>query len=250
MIELNVLKNQLTMTEKEQITSGSVNVYYVHFHFSSHWDDLERVAVFKTPTTTINVPIIDNVCVVPWEVTTTPGFTIRMGVYGIKAGEIILPTIWTNLATVVEGVFIGDAESGDHTPDVYDAILQKMQDLLDTINDISKDVDARLEDIPTDDEIFMIIRRYLTEYPPTVDPATLETLINNYFNSHPIETITKQDVLDLIKQYVTENQVGLSEGDVTNLIKQYISNNQIGVTEERVQEMINASVGAALSDGY
>lgn len=230
MIEANVLKNQITLTEKEQITSGSVNVYYVHFHFSSHWDDLERVAVFKTPSTTINVPIEDDVCVVPWEVTTTPGIAIRMGVYGIKASKVILPTIWTSLATVVEGVFIGDAESGDHTPDIYDTILGKIQEFLETLKDLKDDVKSIEDDIPTDNEIYMIIDRYLKEHPPGIDQTTIETTINNYLKEHPIESLTAEQV--------------------NNLIKQYIANNQVGITEQRVQEMIDTSVGAAIADGY
>lgn len=210
MIEINVLKNDIRITERESITSGSVNAYKVHFHFNSHWDGLEKVAVFRTASKVINVPIENDVCVIPWEVMTTPGVVIDIGVYGIKALQIVLPTIWARLATVVEGVFIGDAESGDHTPDVYDAILGKIEDLLRQFQSLKDDVNVFRDDIPTDDEIFMIIDRYLKKYPPTVDQSTMESLINNYFQTHPIE----------------------------------------GVTEERVQEMINASVGAAISSGY
>lgn len=230
MIEVNVLKNQLVVTDREQITSGSVNVYYVHFHFSSHWDGLEKVAVFQTPTTTINVPIEKDVCVVPWEVTTTPGMTLRMGVYGIKTLEVILPTIWTNLGTVVEGVIIGDAESGDHTPDIYDAILGKIQDLSDEISNLKDDVNELRDDVPSDEEIFMIVDRYLKENPQDIDSAMIEAAVNNYFSKNPIETITPEQVNILIEQYLT--------------------NNQIGVTEERVQQMIDDSVGAAIADSY
>lgn len=205
MIEANVLKNSITLTEREQMTSGSVNVYHVHFHFSSHWDDLEKVAIFKTPTTIINVPIEDNVCVVPWEVTTTPGLTVDLGVYGIKASQVILPTIWIRLGVIVEGVFIGEAESGDHTPDIYDAILSTVQELLEEVQSI-KDVTLSSEDI--------------------------ETIVDQYFKEHP------------------PANTGLTVEQVNNLIKQYLTNNQIGVTEERVQEMIDTTVGAAIADGY
>lgn len=127
MIEVNVLKNGVTLNETERLTSGSVNVYYIHFHFSSHWDGLEKVAVFRTPLISINVPVsADDIAVMPWEVTTTVGLDVRMGVCGIKAGEIVLPTVWTTLGKVVEGAKIADAENGDHTPDIYDLILSKI----------------------------------------------------------------------------------------------------------------------------
>lgn len=210
MIEVNVLKNQITITDREQITSGSVNVYYVHFHFSSHWDKLEKLAVFKTPSATINVPIQNDQCVVPWEVTTIPGVAIRMGVYGLLASEIVLPTIWTNLGTVLEGVFIGDAESGDHTPDVYDAILKKLEEVLDRFSNLKSDLDAVQDDIPTDDEIYMIIERYLKENPIGVDMSMIKNLIDRYLQENPIQGLTREDV----------------------------------------QKMIDDSVGAAISDGY
>lgn len=250
MIEANVVKNSITLTEKEQMTSGSVNVYHVHFHFSSHWDDLEKVAIFKTPTTIINVPIEDGSCVVPWEVTTTPGLIVDLGVYGIKASQVILPTVWVRLGTIVEGVFIGEAESGDHTPDIYDAILSKIQELLDKFGELEDDVRDFRDDVPTDDEIFALIVRYLKENPQIVDKSTIEKIIKEYLDKNPIEGVTPEQVNNLIEQYLTNNQVGITSDQVTDLIKQYLINNQVGITEERVQEMIDASVGAAITDGY
>lgn len=153
MIEVNALKTQLTITEREQITSGSVNIYQIHFHFSSHWDYLEKIAVFRTPETIINVVVENDSAMIPWEVTTTPGLSIALGVYGIQSDKIILPTIWVNLGTVVEGVFIGDAESGDHTPDIYDILLQKLtdidekyQELIDMVDNIQNNT-LTIEDV-------------------------------------------------------------------------------------------------------
>lgn len=229
MIELNVLKNSISITERETIISGSVNVNYVHFHFSSHWDGLERVAVFKNPIKTINVPIVNDQCVVPWEVTTKPGLSIQMGVYGIKASEVILPTIWINLGTVIEGVFIGDAESGEHTPDVYDAILSKIQELLNEFNNLKSDVGSVSDDIPSDDEIYMIIARYLREHPPGIDQSVIETIIKNY---------------------LVKNPPSIDSSTIEQSVANYLESNPVGITEERVQEMINQSVGAAIADGY
>lgn len=252
MIEANALKNQLTITEREQITSGSVNVYQVHFHFSSHWDGLEKIAVFKTPGTTINVPIIKDVCVIPWEVTTTPGYTIRMGIYGLKTMEVILPTIWTNLATVVEGVFIGDAESGEHTPDIYDAFLAKLGKIDGEIKSIKDEIDAVADDIPTDDEIYMIIQRFLKENPLGIEQSTIEIAIKNYLQQNPIETLTTDQVNNLIKEYLRTNPIEtLTTDQVNNLIKEYMQANPIKtLTREEVQQMIDSTVGAAISDGY
>lgn len=204
MFEISVLKNQLSITDREHITSGSVNVYQVHFHFSSHWDDLEKVAIFKTPDTTINVLIENNLVVVPWEVTTTPGYSIRIGVYGIKAGEVILPTVWGLLETIEEGVIIGDAESGDHTPDIYDAILGKVEEVNGKLDGLTNSMDELYKELP------IMIAEYLEENPPSIPQDTLNQIINNYLDQNPIQTLTR----------------------------------------EEVQQMINETVGAAISDGY
>lgn len=223
MIEASALKNRLSITEKELITSGSVNVYTVHFHFSSHWDDLEKIAVFRTQDAIINIPVEDNKAVIPWEVTTTPGYTIRIGVYGIKAGEIILPTIWASLGMIDEGVIIGDAESGDHTPDIYDAILQKVSAIDKNLDAIHKELDNLYNAIPDDDELEAIIIRILKE-----------------------TTVLKDQVSD----YLKENPPIVSEETLAQMINNYLSNNQVGITEERVLELINQTVGAAIRDGY
>lgn len=204
MTEVSVLKNQLSITEREHITSGSVNVYQVHFHFSSHWDDLEKVAIFRTPDFTINVPIENNLVVVPWEVMTTPGYAISIGVYGLKALEVILPTVWGLLGTVEEGVIIGDAESGDHTPDIYDAILGKVEEVDNKLDNLTHSMDELYKELP------IMIDEYLKENPPSIPQNTLNQIINNYLEQNPIQTLTR----------------------------------------EEVQQMINETVGDAISDGY
>lgn len=196
MIEVSVLKNQLSITEREPITSGSVNVYQVHFHFSSHWDDLEKVAIFRTPDATINVPIENNLVVVPWEVTTTPGYAIRIGVYGLKALEVILPTVWGSLGAVEEGVIIGDAESGDHTPDIYDAILGKVEEVNSKLDELTNSMDELHKELP------ITIEEYLEENPPSIPQDTLNQIINNYLEQNPIPTLTREEVQQMINETV------------------------------------------------
>lgn len=195
MIEVNVLKNQLIITDLEPITSGSVNVYKVHFHFSSDWDGLERIAVFQTQTTTINIPIQDDIAIIPWEVMTTPNVAIRLGVYGIKTLTTILPTIWTDLGVVVEGVIIGDAESAGHSPDIYEAILRKFEEIDEAIQNLNNEVRS-------DDDIYGLIEEYFEEHPPGISNTAIETAINNYFNNHPIHSLTREEVQQMIDQSV------------------------------------------------
>lgn len=328
MIEVNALKNGLTLNETERLTSGSVNVYYVHFHFSSHWDGLEKVAIFRNSLTSINVPVVDDIAVIPWEVTTTVGLDVRMGVCGIKAGEIVLPTIWATLGKVVEGAKIANAESGDHTPDIYDLILQKIQEFIDGLDEVWSEFDNVYDEIPTNDEItsivlqyflqrpdllYPIIKQYLTDYQTAIEndirtliknylngnksdvergieslidtyfsdnPETIEKIVadylsqnstaigdiiqqyiennsefieeivTNYLTNHP-PTVDENTVAGLIEDYFESNPVDtMTEDEVKGIIQQYLTENQVGVTEERVQEMIDETVGSAIRSGY
>ena len=103
---LNADKSRLTVVQREQITSGSVNVYKVRFSFNSDWDGLDRTAVFKSGSRTISVRLDDSgVCAIPWEIT-SPDSKDKMlfvGCCGTRGGETILPTIWASLGVVAEG---------------------------------------------------------------------------------------------------------------------------------------------------
>lgn len=267
MIELTAQKTRLSVDQSEQITSGSVNVYTVHFHFGTPWDGLEKVAVFNIPGKTINVPVKeDNTCIIPWEVTTDYGLILRVGVYGIKTGEVVLPTIWTTIGTIVQGVTLGGAEAGEHTPDIYDLILQKVQELLEYITNLENDIEAIDENIPTDDEILAILQRLINTHPSLIDLALtdyfrrnpllttsdINSLIQQYLASHQVTNISQSVVNGFIQQYLTNNTVtNISQSKVNDYIKSYLTNNPIKtLTREEVQQMIDESVGAAIATGY
>lgn len=129
MFVVNVDKNIATISQTEQVTSGSSKVYMVEFYFSPEWDDLERVAVFRAGEKVVH-RLLDkeNVCFVPWEVLTTAGLTIELGVYGTKDGDVVLPTIWAPTVSVLEGVITG-AEAQPPTPSLYRQILERLNAL-------------------------------------------------------------------------------------------------------------------------
>lgn len=103
-------KNQLTVHQREPVTSGSVNVYPVRFEFSPDWVGLTRTAVFKAGTESRSV-LLDyaNVCEVPWEVLVKPNVQLQAGIYGTLNGNVVLPTIWASLGVILEGVTTGES---------------------------------------------------------------------------------------------------------------------------------------------
>ena len=117
--------------EKELVTSGSVNVYLVSFQFNEDWEGLSRIAVFSAGNVTISLPLDEtNQCQIPWEVMECPKLSLMAGVYGMREGAIVLPTIWASLGVIRPGVTTG-AEPSPPTPDAYQKVLAEIGNLED-----------------------------------------------------------------------------------------------------------------------
>lgn len=123
-------KNRLTVRQREPVTSGSVNVYHVRFEFSPDWDGLTHTAVFRAGAVSRSVLLDDSgECEIPWEVMEHPQVRLLAGVYG-KAGEdTVLPTIWANLGTILEGAAPG-GDARPPTPELWQQELAGKQDKL------------------------------------------------------------------------------------------------------------------------
>ena len=132
----NVNKNNIKVTERETITSGSVNAFECEFVFSDDWDILQRTVSFKADDTVISVMLDNNNrCIIPWEVLATPDVELYVGVVGYgdmgteaKEDDITLPTIWAYLGTIVHGTNDGE-DPTPPTPGVYEQIMIKLADL-------------------------------------------------------------------------------------------------------------------------
>lgn len=128
---IEVKKNIATIVKTEPMTSGSSKVYLVEFHFSPEWNDLARVAVFRSGETTIDVMLDEsNICFVPWEVLVDHSVPVEFGVYGTRDGNVVLPTIWAKTDDILEGVATG-AEAQPPSPTLYDQLLATLQSIKD-----------------------------------------------------------------------------------------------------------------------
>ena len=134
MFRISVRKSVLDILQREIITSGSVNIYTASFTFDSAWEGLERIAVFQIGTDAVSICLgEENCCTIPWEVLQAPNYILRVGVYGTRGGEVVLPTIWGELGRIREGVHLGGSAQPP-TPGLIDQILAKIGNLeeLDT----------------------------------------------------------------------------------------------------------------------
>lgn len=131
MVELYAEKNQLHVRRKEPLTSGSVNVYEARFSFSPEWEGLSKTAVFRCGELSVSLLLgEEGTCSLPWEVLDNPGRRLYAGVYGTRGMELVLPTVWADLGTVLEGASPGE---GAHppTPDLWEQELAKKGDRMD-----------------------------------------------------------------------------------------------------------------------
>ena len=114
----------------EPVTSGSVNVYRVHFDFSPDWEGMMKTACFRSGSQTVSV-LLDGTgeCTIPWEVTDPDdkGKTLYAGVCGTQDGEVMLPTIWASLGVILEGVTACGSASRPPTPGLYDQVLSVLR---------------------------------------------------------------------------------------------------------------------------
>ena len=97
MLSFSVNKQRLTRNDCQKVVGGTYNYLYAMFDFSYDWEEVAQNAVFNNTTEDKNftVPIVGNVCLVPWEVITSPNFTVSL--YGftdtkrITTNEVMVP---------------------------------------------------------------------------------------------------------------------------------------------------------------
>lgn len=130
MFELYANKASLTVRRREPLTSGMVNAVTTEFEFSADWEGLTRTAVFQCGGTSKSVLLgADGQCAIPWEVLSSHGRPLMAGVCGTRGGEVVLPTVWASLGTILEGA----APAGERyppTPELWEQELAGKQDKL------------------------------------------------------------------------------------------------------------------------
>ena len=195
MFNLQVYKNRIVMTENDEITAGSSNVYPILWEFNADWAGLTKEILFTvdadlstTPLPLMRLYLDDNgMCQIPFEVLkpTWVGHQILAGACGTRGAETVLPTVWISLGT------LKDSTRGRYgtelTPSEYDQLKKEIGNLdeLDTdaksslvaaINEVNSKVESGIvEDAVQSDQVSTIIVLDRSEYDdiPVKDEKTL-----------------------------------------------------------------------------
>ncbi len=130
MFDLYADKTKLSLCQREPLTSGSVNAYRARFRLSEDWEGLQAAAVFRVGGQKVSVLLEEGECLIPWELLEEPGRPLFAGVYGTRGSQLVLPTMWANLGTILEGAAPGE-EARPPTPDLWEQEMARKGDRLE-----------------------------------------------------------------------------------------------------------------------
>ena len=127
----------------EPITTGSVGIK-TYFSLSPEWEGLGKVAVFRAGNVSVDMLLTGTFCEVPPEVLETAGIPLNVGLYGTNgSGEIVIPTVWCNVAKIAVGTKPSAVEPGVITPEIGQQCIdaaQAAQDAAEHAENIAQSV--------------------------------------------------------------------------------------------------------------
>ena len=145
MIICQVTGAAITVAQNELLTTGMVQAVPVRFCFSPQWAALDRTAVFTAGTVSISCLLgEDNQCFIPWECLTRAGEYLRVGVYGTRGEEMVLPTVSCLLGPICTGTQPEENPPTEATPPLVQSLLTKAEAAVSAADALRTDADAGL----------------------------------------------------------------------------------------------------------
>lgn len=124
---------------REPLTSGMVG-QTIHFEYSHDFDGLMITAIFTDGKNTVNVVNPGNECIIPHEVLTTVGATVQVGIYAVRDEELVIPTVYATIGTVLRGVNPNEGSSGSPTIPTW----QQIQEIIGDLDDLETEAKNNL----------------------------------------------------------------------------------------------------------
>lgn len=145
MIICQVTGAAITVAQNELLTTGMVQAVPVRFRFSPQWAALDRTAVFTAGTVSVSCLLgEDNQCFIPWECLTRAGEYLRVGVYGTRGEEMVLPTVSCLLGPICTGTQPEENTPTEATPTLVQSLLTKAEAAVSAADALRTDADAGL----------------------------------------------------------------------------------------------------------
>ena len=145
MIICQVTGAAITVVQNELLTTGMVQAVPVRFRFSPQWAALDRTVVFTAGTVSVSCLLgEDNQCFIPWECLTRAGEYLRVGVYGTRGEEMVLPTVSCLLGPICTGTQPEENTPTEATPTLVQSLLTKAEAAVSVADALRTDADAGL----------------------------------------------------------------------------------------------------------
>lgn len=145
MIICQVTGAAITVVQNELLTTGMVQAVPVRFCFSPQWAALDRTAVFTAGTVSVSCLLgEDNQYFIPWECLTRAGEYLRVGVYGTRGEEMVLPTVSCLLGPICTGTQPEENTPTEATPTLVQSLLTKAEAAVSVADALRTDADAGL----------------------------------------------------------------------------------------------------------
>ena len=145
MIICQVTGAAITVAQNELLTTGMVQAVPVRFCFSPQWAALDRTAVFTAGTVSVSCLLgEDNQCFIPWECLARAGEYLRVGVYGTRGEEMVLPTVSCLLGPICTGTQPEENTPTEATPTLVQSLLTKAEAAVSVADALRADADAGL----------------------------------------------------------------------------------------------------------
>lgn len=157
-IKVKCIDQSLTLVSTPLVASGGLNEDTVTFEFCQKWTGFSNTAVFYRNKKDVYYNLIDsdNTCYIPQEVLEEDG-TLYFGVFGTNDSGVTRTSEILRYK-IVQGAITKDIKPSDPTPNIYEQLLAKWQDIKDGevkfTQDITNQQNAFEEKITTQQNTF------------------------------------------------------------------------------------------------
>lgn len=136
-LSFSVIDQVLNRLDSTTVVAKSKNFLTAQFEFNALWNGLVKTAQFSNGVTVVNQVLVDNKCVVPWEVLQNDG-TVSITVFG---GDLLTTT---TIRLKVEKCALQEVtEPVEETPNAYDQLAE----LVATIQAKQEATDNKLDEL-------------------------------------------------------------------------------------------------------
>lgn len=150
-MQIKVTPHTITLNKTEIVNEGEYNINTCKFELSEEYTGLTNMAIFTNGTNTFKTMIVDNQCIIPYEVLEDEG-TLMVGVYGYEAdGETLVKRYSpTPVAFYVEKGSYALAQEGEQpSPSIIEQLQEEIEQNSNDIATLQESVSSINQELPS-----------------------------------------------------------------------------------------------------